>query len=435
MTPGDQDQAVEAVSSALLALSARARQAGAAYAGPGAGPASGRAASELVRPIAFTAGLPDASLLPAAELTEALGAVLERDCEPALQYGGAQGWLGLREWLASHCRDRAQVALSADHFSLTNGSAGALANVCETFLDPGDVAGVERLSFPLSVRTIRSITPRVVSIPVDAHGIDVDALEERLTELRAGGERMRLLYVIPTFQNPTGTTLPLDRRLRLVELCREHEVLIVEDDAYGELWFDEEPPPSLFSLAGGVGVVKIGTFSKIVAPGLRAGWCQAAPPVTAALVATRCDMGTSPLVLRALEHLGRSGFLDDHIARARRVYADKCGIALRALAAHCATTCRWQAPGGGFFVWVEGDEAVDPSALAAAAREEGVSFVGGHVFSADQGVGPRVAWEPGESRSLRLAFSAVAAEEIDEGVRRLGRAIDRAMTPREPARR
>jgi 2-aminoadipate transaminase len=416
-------------------LSGRARRAGAAYAGPGAGPAG--AVPEPGQPIAFTAGLPDAELLPAAELAEALEAVLSQTAEPALQYGGAQGWLGLREWLAEHCRDRAQLPLSPEHFCLTNGSAGALANVCETFLDPGDVAGVESLSFPLSVRTIRSITPRVVSIPVDAQGIDPDALERLLVELRGSGETMRLLYVIPTFQNPTGSTLPLERRARLVELCRTHGVLIVEDDAYAELWFDQAPPPSLYSLAGGVGVVKIGTFSKIVAPGLRVGWCQAHPSVIAALVATRSDMGTSPLLLRALGSLGWSGFLEEHIARARRVYAAKCDLALRALAAHCSRFCRWSPPEGGFFIWVEAGADLDPFALAAAARDEGVSFVGGHVFSADQAMveGPRVAWAPGDSRALRLAFSSVPAAEIGEGVRRLGRALTEATLGHKVTRR
>jgi 2-aminoadipate transaminase len=409
-------------------LSERARRAGAAYAGPGSGPAPAGMRSEALPPIAFTAGLPDSSLLPTTALAEATRAVLADAAESALQYGGAQGWLGLREWLAEHCRDATDVALSPDHFSLANGSAGALANVCETFLDSGDVVGVESLSFPLSVRTIRSVTPRIESIPVDSDGLDVEALEDRLVELAARGERMRLLYVIPTFQNPTGSTLTLERRRRLVDLCRDHDVLVVEDDAYGELWFRDEPPPSLYALSDGIGVVKIGTFSKIVAPGLRVGWCQAPPSVNAALVATRCDMGTSPLLLRVLERLGRAGFLDDHIARGRSVYAAKCDLFLEALAAHCGRSCRWDSPKGGFFVWVEVGQEIDTSTFADAARDEGVTFVGGHVFSAEQGTveGPRLAWGPGNSRYLRLAFSSVPDDEIEEGVRRLGRALVRA---------
>lgn len=414
---------------AVPPLSARARRAGAAYAGPGSGPASGAGVGSAP-PIAFTAGLPDASMLPAEALAAATQAVLAEAPWAALQYGGAQGWVGLREWLAGHCEHMAGVALSADHFALANGSAGALANVCETFLDPGDVAGVESLSFPLSVRTIRAITPRIESIPVDAHGLDVGALEQRLAELDSRHERMRLLYVIPTFHNPTGSTMVLERRRRLAEVCREREILIVEDVAYAELWFREEPPPSLYELCDGVGVVQIGTFSKILAPGLRAGWCQAAPPVVAALVATRCDMGISPLVLHVLERLGRDGFIDEHVGAARAFYAEKCDLTLRSLSTHCAAWSHWTPPDGGFFAWIELGPGVDPVALVDTAREEGVSFVGGHVFAAEQALleGPRLAWGPGDAGSFRLAFSSVAADEIEEGLRRLGRALERAST-------
>lgn len=412
-------------------LSERARRAGAAYAGPGAGPPpAGAPTTHAPSPIAFAAGLPDASLLPTAALAEASASILAEEAASALQYGGAQGWVGLREWLAEHCRDSSDVALSPDHYSLTNGSAGALANVCETFLDPGDVAGVESLSFPLSVRTIRSITPRIETVPVDSEGLDVDALEETLLRLASRGERMRLLYVIPTFQNPTGTTLGLERRRRLLELCRDRDVLIVEDEAYAELWFEDEPPPSLYALSGGVGVVKIGTFSKIVAPGLRVGFCQAPPAVTAALVATRNDMGTSPLLLRVLDRLGRSGVLDEHLPHARRVYGRKCDVALEALASHCGGSCSWYVPRGGFFIWIETAGKIDPSALGEAARDEGVTFVGGHVFEARQAMveGPRPAWAPGDSHNLRLAFSSVPEGEIEEGVKRLSRALLRATT-------
>jgi 2-aminoadipate transaminase len=222
--------------------------------------------------------------------------------------------------------------------------------------------------------------------------------------------------------------LTLERRLRLVDLCRDHDVLIVEDDAYAELWFRDEPPLSLYALSGGVGVVKIGTFSKIVAPGLRVGWCQAHPSVIAALVATRCDMGTSPLLQHVLERLGRGGFLDNHITSVRCVYADKNDLVLQALAAHCGASCSWDAPKGGFFVWVEAGQEIDPSALGDAARDEGVTFVGGHVFAAEQAMveGPRLAWGPGDSHYLRLAFSSVPEAQIEEGVRRLGRALVRA---------
>jgi len=407
------------------ALSARARRAGAAYAGPG----SGRDISQGERPpIAFTGGLPDPALLPADALASATAFVLAADHNAALQYGGSQGWEGLRDWLAGHWSRIDSADLTPSHFMLANGSAGALASVCETFLDDGDVVGVELPSFPLSVRTIRQVTPSITSIPVDDDGVDVDALAEQLVALGRRGKRLRLVYVIPSFHNPTGSTLTVERRERLVELCHRYGVLIVEDDAYRELYFDDKPPTSLYSLAGGDGVVKLGTFSKIVAPGVRIGWCQAAPRLIEALVATRTDMGTSPLLLRVLARYATSGALEPHIAHLRSEYARKCAIMLTALEASCTGVATWSQPRGGFFIWVTLDDAVDPRTLVETARREGVNFVGGHVFTGEhnKGEGPRTQWGPGDSKYLRLAFSYAAADDIPEGIDRLGRAIKAA---------
>jgi 2-aminoadipate transaminase len=416
----------------VRSLSQRARRAGAAYAGPGSG-ASDPAAGP--RPISFTVGLPDAVVLPTEELSAAIGAVLAADdVGPALQYGGAQGWLGLREWLAAHWSPLESTELTPGHYCVTNGSAGALANVCDTFLDAGDVVAVEAPSFPGSIRAIRSVTPRVESIPVDDDGLVVDAFEERLRAVTANGERMRLLYTIPNFHNPTGATLTTARRERLLELCARHDVLIVEDDAYGELWFHEAPPRTLFAISGGHGVIKIGSFSKIVAPGLRVGWAQADPEVVSALVATRSDLGVSPLLLRALHGLGASGFLDDHIARLRRLYAAKADRVLATLDETVPAGARWTRPRGGFFVWVTLDESVSAPRLVETAAAEGVTFVSGITFFAEQtaGEGPRLAWGPGDSPYIRLAFSAVPIDDVAEGIRRFGRAVAAAQT--QPAR-
>lgn len=411
------------------ALSARARRSGAAYAGPGAGndvPVAERP------PIAFTGGLPDPTFLPAAELADAAVAVLADEANAALQYGGAQGLEALREWLAQHWSPIDGTTLGPGNYTLTNGSAGALANVCETFLDEGDVAIVEAPSFPGSIRTVRSVTHRVECVPVDDEGLDVDALALLLEQLGDRGERARLLYVIPNFQNPTGSTLTVKRRERLLELCEQHGVLIAEDDAYGELSFGDTPPPSLYAMAEGRGVIKLGSFSKIVAPGLRAGWCQAAENVIDALVATRCDMGASPLVQRVLARYARDGALDAHIASLRARYAQKCRVMLDALDVACTGSATWNRPEGGFFVWVTLADGVDAMSLVESARDEGVVFVSGKVFFAEQiaGEGPRATWGPGDSRYLRLAFSYVAEDQIREGIERLGAALARARTTR-----
>ncbi len=199
-------------------LSRRARRAGAAYSGPGAGETQ-----QPVRPpIRFTAGIPDPEALPVDDLIAASEAALRRDGIDALEYGGTQGFGELREWLASHFGAGEGLPLTPAHFSLTNGSAEALVNVCETFVDEDDVVCVESPSFPGSIRAIRSFGPRVEGIPVDAEGKDVEALAAMLARLEREGQRAKLVYTIASYHNPTGTTLSLERRQKLLALCAHH---------------------------------------------------------------------------------------------------------------------------------------------------------------------------------------------------------------------
>ncbi len=406
-------------------LSERARLAGAAYTGPG----SGGDIPQVARPpITFTGGIPDPRLLPLDEFAQASAEVLRDDGPGAMQYGGAQGFRGLREWLASHWSDLDRMALTPENYSLTNGSAHALENVCETFLNPGETVIVEGPSFPGSIRAIRAMGTKIVSVPVDEDGLVVDALAETLTDLDRQGQRAKMLYTIPNYHNPTGSTLSLDRRHRLLDLCERHDVLIVEDDAYGEIGFEDELPRSLSSLAQGRGVIKIGTFSKIIATGLRVGWCQASQPVIDSLIATRFDMGISPFVLRLIARYAAGGRLERHIEEIRKVYARKCDLMLNELRERCSNLATWSDPRGGFFLWMRLDDRVDPMAMAAAAQDEGVAYVGGRSFFADLTAGePRRGWAPaGDSHFVRLAYSYVAEEQIPEGIRRFARAMERA---------
>lgn len=406
-------------------LSERARRAGAAYAGPGAG---GDIPQIAVPPITFTGGIPDPIALPIEDLIVASETVLREEGALALQYGGAQGFKGLRDWLADHWTRLEGMELTSDHFTLTNGSAHALENVCVTFLNAGECVIVEAPSFPGSIRAIRSLGVKVESVPLDADGLVLEALEEKIEELTKRGERPKLLYTIPTYHNPTGATLTIERRHRLIELCERHDILILEDDAYGEIGFGADPPPSLFSIARGRGVIKIGTFSKILATGLRVGWCQATPPIIEALLATRFDMGISPFVIRMIARYAADGRLDDHIAGLRKLYARKLDVMLNELRERCTDLCSWSEPHGGFFLWLTLNERIDPMKLGEMAREEGVAYVGGRSFFAEMTANdvPRRGWGPGDSQYVRLAYSYVAENEIPEGIRRLTRAMERA---------
>jgi len=349
--------------------------------------------------------------------------VLERDGQDALRYGGVQGYLGLREWLAAWLSAREGVAVEPGWFMLSNGSAGALAAVCETFLDPGDTVIVEAPTFPGALRTIRSCLADIVAVAVDGQGLVPEVLAETLDGLQRDGRRVKMLYLIPNFQNPSGVTLSLERRQAVVELARRHRLVVVEDDAYGDLAFSGEPLPSLFSLAGGLGVLKLGTFSKTIATGLRVGWVLARPDYIGPLLEMRFDAGGSPWVQRTVAEYARAGLLEKRIPLLRDLYRRKRDLMLSALERHCSSYVRWNVPEGGFFIWLELLQGVDASGLEEAALREGVSYVAGAAFFPDQ---PALAAAEAGRQHIRLAFSFVREDKIEEAVRRLAAAMRNA---------
>ncbi|MEX1254577.1 MAG: PLP-dependent aminotransferase family protein, partial [Dehalococcoidia bacterium] len=334
----------------------------------------------------------------------------------ALRYGGHQGYEGLRDWLAQEWGGRDGMALTAANFTITNGVSGALANVCEAFLDEGDIGLIESPTYPGGAGTIRGCLGDTEPVTADNRGIVPNALEETISRLKGEGRRVKLIYTIPTFQNPTGVAMTLERRNAVVEICQRHEVLIVEDDAYGDVRFEGERLPSLFAVAGGEGAVFLGTFSKTVATGLRIGWVLGSEPVIEALVKMRFDMGVSPWPQRVLAEYGSSGMWAKHVAKMNDVYRRKRDTLVQALEERCSRYLTWNTPEGGYFLWLRLSDDVDPAKLGQAAREIGVSFVGGQAFKRD---------DEGR-RYIRLAFSFVNEQEIPEGIMRLGRALEQA---------
>lgn len=385
-------------------------------AGWGAFWVAGRQEPPPVPPIALTGGIPDPDTLPLEELIETSSAVLRREGPDALRYGGHQGYEGLREWLAGHYGARDGLDLNANNFTITNGISGGILNVCETFIDEGDAGLSESPTFPGGAGTIEHCLGEIVSVPVDGDGLVPDALEETIERVEREGRRVKLLYTTPNFQNPTGTMLTLERRRAVVDICHRHGLLIVEDDAYGDIRFEEERLPSLFALAGGKGAVFLGTFSKTVATGLRVGWVLADEDVIAALLRTRFDLGTSPWLQRTLLDFCASGRWERHVEKMNAVYRRKLDVMLGALEERCARYATWNAPRGGYFLWLTLDPSVDPAALYEAARQEGVAYVGGAAFDRQGGC----------RENVRLAFSFVSEAEIPEGIMRLGRAMEEA---------
>lgn len=361
-------------------------------------------------------GYPDPGSLPAAALLAAARTVLEREPVGALQYGGTQGFLGLRELIASRVAAEPGVSLGPENIAITNGGWPALQNVCQTFLDPGDVILVDAPAWGGFLRLARALGVALAPMPLDEQGPQIEHVAETLHRLRAEGKRVKLIYTIPTFQNPMGITFTVERRQALVELAARHRILIVEDDPYGELRFTDRRLPSLYALSGGEGVLKAGTFSKVIAPGLRVGWLQGRAEYINAALRMRFDNGTSPFLCRVIAAYIEQGALEPHIEELRGLYRSRCDAMLSALAESCAKLATWTHPDGGFFIWLTVRDDIDLDRVMRNCAEERVSVVPGTSFFVDGG----------GRHNLRLTFSCASDRQIAEGIRRLARALDRA---------
>jgi 2-aminoadipate transaminase len=365
-------------------------------------------------PFDLNAGVPDRSSLPARDLAYAAQAALAQDAAGALTYGGAQGYAPLRAWIAARQAAETGLSLTAAQVTITSGSAHALDNIAATFLAPGDVVALGAPSYPGAIRTFRARGARVVDVPQDDDGLRIDALEAALTAQRSAGTPAKLIYVVANYDNPSGVTLPEARRRDLVALARRFRALIVEDDAYTGIDIDGPPPPSLFQLAGGIGVLRVGSFSKTVATGLRVGYVLASPAIVERLVFMRFDNGSSPLVQRILVHYLGSGAFEPHVRSLQAIYRERRDVSASALVEHCEPYLTFRKPAGGFFHWLRLRDGLDAAAVTAAAAVRGVAVTPGTGYFANGG---------GEDR-LRLVYSALPPRQLREAIARLGAALE-----------
>jgi DNA-binding transcriptional MocR family regulator len=360
--------------------------------------------------IPFTRGVPSADILPVTELREAASAALEREPALALSYSSGAGHPGLRSWIAGRHR------VEAARVVCTNGSLQALLFVAEVLLRGASNRRVlvEAPTYDRAIIVLRRAGAEVGAVCADEQGLNVDALEERIE--RDGAPA--LLYVIPNFQNPSGVTLPLERRQRLVALAREHGFRILEDDPYGLLRWSGERVPSLFELDGGENVVALSSFTKTVAPGIRVGYAIAPEGVAADLTKHANDTYIAPSMLSqsTLHAYVDAGHFDPGVQRATAALRERCTAMAESLREHFPSATRFVVPEGGYFIWVDLPEGADTGHLLVEATEAGVPYVKGADFFA----------EGGGTSSLRLAFSAVAPDPIREGIARLGAIVARA---------
>lgn len=367
-------------------------------------------------PVRLSIGIPDPESLPRAELAAALDRVLAEPGDGPLRYHFGAGWEPLRELLAERYARETGIDVDLEWLRLANGSAGAIDLVCRTFVEPGDVIVAESPSYMGTLHNFRGVRADVRPVPVDDRGLVPEALERVLAEVEREGRRAKLIYTISSFQNPTGATLSESRRHALLGLASRHGALVLDDEAYAELRFGTDRPPSLLQLSGGHGVITVGTFSKLLATGLRVGWVCARPAWLDLLRRMRFDMGQSVLVHRMLAEYLADGRLDAHLARVRKLYAEKAALLGEALREHAGQHLSFREPRGGFYLWA-GLEGLPGRAVWRAAAEEGVFFPLGTAFF------PHRRDPTGDH--VRLAFSWTARDALREGARRLGLACER----------
>jgi len=365
--------------------------------------------------ISFSGGFPDPATFPGPVLADLLRGVIDSGDPSALQYGPTPGLPGPRDYIASRVEAREGSRPAESELLVTSGAVECMELIGKSFLDPGDLVLVEGPTYLGAIMAFRSFEAEVRAVPIDGDGLDPAALEAEVRRTRP-----KFLYTIPDHQNPAGVSLAAERRRAVVELARRHGFLVVEDVAYRELGFGDERPPCLWSLGPDV-VLQAGTFSKTFFPGVRLGWAIGPAEVVHQLTLAKqlTDQCASPLAQRLLEEYGRGGHLDRQIIRARDLYARRCGLLLQALERHVGAGAAWTRPRGGFFSWLTLPEGTDSIAVTRLGMESGVAVVPGVPFYPD-GRG---------TRNVRLSFSKVADQDIDEGARRLAEVIRKAATP------
>ena len=368
--------------------------------------------------ISFAGGFPDPALFDVAGIRESSDAVLTRNPGPVLQYGATEGYQPLREGISAFMANKG-ATVSPEGLIVTTGSQQALDLIGKTMISPGDKVIVEAPTFLATIQCFRLYGAQLIGAPIDAEGVDVDRLEQLIDE-----HRPKLVYLIPTFGNPSGATLSLARRQRILEIAVRTQTLIVEDDPYGELYFDQAPPPSLLALSDDVPgsrdwLAHCGSFSKILSPGLRVGWLIAPPALLAN--ATMCkqfsDAHTSNLTQAICAHYLTLNRLEGALSVVRTTYAERARVMGESLRRALGDAIDFTPPQGGMFFWARltgaQGRAHHAAEFAKRAIDQGVAFVPGAPFFAHD---PDLA-------TFRLSFATADVAKIEEGIARLGLAL------------
>jgi 2-aminoadipate transaminase len=363
--------------------------------------------------ISLAGGLPDTSSFPADSYAALMGQVAAQSCSRALQYGPTDGSEVLKYCIVEVMAAEG-MRISVQDMLVTSGGQQAIDLVCKTLIDPGDVVIAEAPTYPGAIPTFCSYEADVVQVALDDDGMRMDVLQDTLDRLDGEGRRPKFVYTVPTFQNPAGVTMSLERRRALVSLARERELLVMEDNPYGMLRYEGEPLPTLYSLDDEF-VIYAGTFSKILSPGVRLGWAVAPPPILDQMQSGKqgADLCSSPITQYFVAAYFDSGPWVDYLGSLVEIYHRRRDVMLDAMAEHFPREADWTHPQGGLFIWATMPDYIDTTDLLARALQENVAFVPGRAAYLDGRGGS----------SMRLSFSGVAEDQIREGIRRIGEVI------------
>ncbi|MBO0783182.1 MAG: PLP-dependent aminotransferase family protein [Ktedonobacteraceae bacterium] len=377
--------------------------------------------TEMPGTISLAGGLPAAEIFPIEKIAAVTQRILEKNGGQALQYGLTEGYTPLRELLADRLQQEG-INAGPDNILITTGSQQGLDLLGKIMIDAGDPLLTESPTYMGALQACNPYEPAYVPVRSDEEGIVTDELEAALQA------NPKFIYALPNFQNPTGITFTLERRQKLIEIASRHGVPIVEDDPYSQLRFEGEPLPSLLKLENerqkGEGhtdqpyqgnVIQLNTFSKVLTPGLRLGWVVAQADVIRKLVLAKqgADLHTATFNQMIAYEIARDGFLEEHVPLIRQTYRERRDIMLAALEENFPDNVRWTRPQGGMFLWVTLPEGVDAALLLKDALEYRIAFVPGEAFHPCGG----------GANTMRLSFSNAKPEQIDEGIRRLGRLL------------
>ncbi|MCE4625265.1 MAG: PLP-dependent aminotransferase family protein [Desulfurococcales archaeon] len=371
--------------------------------------------------ISLAGGLPDPQIFDVEDLAEIAREVILEKGDKALQYSPTLGVTTFREELREFTRSHGIKVKDTDDIIVTTGSQEALYLIGRVFIDPGDIVIVEEPTYLAALNVFRQYDANLIGIPIDHDGMRVDLLEEKLVELDAKGLRPKIVYSVPTAQNPSGVTMTNDRRKKLLKLAEEYDFLVVEDDPYSFFLFEEEKFDYLKTLDPNGRVLYVSTFSKIMAPGLRLGWVVADKSIIALLELAKqaVDLHTATLPQYIAEEALKRGVVRKTLGKAKKLYAKKRNAMLEALKDEMSDLATWIEPIGGFFTMVFlNDRSIDTSELLLKALERGVAYVPGKSFFVNPDKG---------KHSMRLNFSYPSEEQIREGVRRIAATVRAAM--------